>query len=639
MKLKTSLRATPVFSLKILMTLLLTLSFGFSLFSFATPMMPPEDEKVIINKKVQHLSFFLNRKKELNAKLSVSELVSTRTTLAHTFSRAVFFDDNSEVDKIRQKINSKKRKTVDPIISDYESDGIFHSDLKLCYFEHKFAENGEKVLWTYEKLFYDLKFLDPLYFNDPYFVEESEIIIEIPNWLKIDIRELNFDLEDADHQVTKEKKSTIHRYTQKACPASFRHNSAPRRSKYNAHLIVIPNAYEAKGKNRKLIETVDDLYGWYASLVQEIGNDSKGLKTLVAKLTKGKTEDLDKIKAIYYWVQDNIRYIAFENGIMGFKPESCQKVYGNKYGDCKGMANLTKEMLQIAGYDARLTWLGTSDIPYSYDIPALVVDNHMICTVILNGEKIFLDPTEKFGDLYNYAFRIQGQEALIEDGDKFIIEKIPSFELAHSKQVSEQNLVITGTQLAGQGTINYTGNRKTSMLYGLSRKPKEDWKDYLIANLSNGDKNVKIDLKTEVSLARHDDDFKLAYDLKLDNHIIDLEGEQYLNLELDHEFRNFTMSEERDVPYEFSGKYFIENTTTLAVPEGWSVSYLPTAMAEDQEKYNFSLSYEKEAGKLIYHKKIIIKNPLLTVADFETWNKSIEALNAFYADQIILTKK
>jgi hypothetical protein len=30
---------------------------------------------------------------------------------------------------------------------------------------------------------------------------------------------------------------------------------------------------------------------------------------------------MDKVKAIFYWVQNNIRYIAFEDGIAGFLPD------------------------------------------------------------------------------------------------------------------------------------------------------------------------------------------------------------------------------------------------------------------------------------------------------------------------------
>src|SRR6185295_4790856 len=123
-----------------------------------------------------------------------------------------------------------------------------------------------------------------------------------------------------------------------------------------------------------------------------------------------------KIKSIYYWVQDNIRYIAFESGIAGFQPANADQVYKNKYGDCKGMANLLAAMLKIGGYDSRLTWIGTKDIPYDYSIPSLCINNHMICSVMLKDSLYFLDGTETYISMGDYADRIQGRPAMIQNG-------------------------------------------------------------------------------------------------------------------------------------------------------------------------------------------------------------------------------
>ena len=49
----------------------------------------------------------------------------------------------------------------------------------------------------------------------------------------------------------------------------------------------------------------------------------------VKELTATAKTDEEKIKNIYYWVQDNIRYIAFEDGIAGFKPDDSQNVFQN----------------------------------------------------------------------------------------------------------------------------------------------------------------------------------------------------------------------------------------------------------------------------------------------------------------------
>ena len=100
-------------------------------------------------------------------------------------------------------------------------------------------------------------------------------------------------------------------------------------------------------------------------------DDTAVIKEKTLELTANAKSDEEKIRNIYYWVQDNIRYIAFEDGIAGFKPDEANNVLTKRYGDCKGMANLTRQMLKAAGFDARLTWIGTNHISYDYSTPSL----------------------------------------------------------------------------------------------------------------------------------------------------------------------------------------------------------------------------------------------------------------------------
>ena len=217
---------------------------------------------------------------------------------------------------------------------------------------------------------------------------------------------------EIDSLINKGVKSYIYQINELLGPKSY--IGMPNYCKIHPHIIITPESYTIKNKSFQLMKTTKDLYTWYLGLVKKIGNRTESLVPIVDELISKAKTDEEKIKNIYYWVQDNIRYVAFEYGIMGFKPEDCQSVLNNKFGDCKGMANLTKEMLKLAGFDARLTWIGTNDLPYNYSLPSLVVDNHMICTVIHKGQYLFLDPTEKNSNLYENGARIQGKQALIE---------------------------------------------------------------------------------------------------------------------------------------------------------------------------------------------------------------------------------
>ena len=605
-----------------------------------------EDPKIKIIEIKKELSFFLNKKGEVYAEMEISQLAESISALPVKFRRYVYFDNDTKIKNIKGKSNGKKSYKVDPIISDQESDGIFHSDLKLCYFDKTLTKKGDKIGFSYKKVITDIKYLNTLYFNDVYPVEKSTIIINVPEWLNLDLREINFKEGIPEKNMTPDKNQNVFSFQMSNLNSMSEFKNTPSRSKIDPHMIPIVSSIKVKGKEISMFKDVNDLYGWYSKLVDNIGNDNNGLTSLVSELTEGKKTDIEKIKSIFYWVQDNIRYIAFENGIMGFQPENCQTVLGNKYGDCKGMANLTKEMLLIAGYDARLTWLGTRDLPYTYDIPSLVVDNHMICTVIVDDEKIFLDPTEKYSDLYNYALRIQGKEVLIENGDKFIVEKIPEFPMNHSQELININLTLEGDKIKGKGKTKFTGNKKSEMYYYLANTPTNK-KDLFFQNyITNENKNIKIDIEEIPTNESREKDIEIDYSVELNNRIIDLGKELYIGIELDFAFNNYDMAKDRTRAFEFSRKTSIEGETTLDLPTGMSVKYLPSPVEIDNKDYKFQLSYiskenPKVAGETTLHylKSIEIKNEILLPEQFEDWNKTIAKVKEFYGDQIILEKK
>ena len=597
-----------------------------------------DDEKLVIEKMVQEIEFSLGSDNALKAKLTCSFLIKSKTSLEYNYSKSIFFDNTTSVNKIQKKVNGKKIK-IQPIIADYESDGIFHSDLKRSIINHNFNAEGERVVISYEKKFEDYRFLDPFYFNDVYSVKESVIEIKVPEWLSLDIKEWNFDKERPTYLKSNEKGKIIHKYTLFDLPAAFQASGEPRRNKVNAHLILIPKEINKGNKKIRLMKDTGDLYAWYSSLVKEIGNDNKNLTELVKGLTKDETTDEGKVKSIFYWVQDNIRYIAFEYGIMGFRPDNCQNVYNNKYGDCKGMANLTKEMLTIAGFDARLTWIGTRDLPYTYDLPSLIVDNHMICTVILEGKNIFLDATEKYADLYDYGYRIQGKQAMIENGADYIIATVPDYGHKVNKEQKRHELSVSGEQLTGKGVSVFSGDQKTYLLNYLASAPQNEWDKIVKAKLANYDKNIKLDLKSTPSLENRGKDVEMGYDVVVNNHVINLGDELYVNPETSFDFQDYEIPSDRETAYDYSETYFIDSETTLNIPEGWKVQYLPEAIAVDNDKYAFRLSYQAESNKIVYKKSIEIKDPLVEVSDFGNWNSAIGKLKNFYSDQIIFSKK
>ena len=282
----------------------------------------------------------------------------------------------------------------------------------------------------------------PFFFNNPYPVSFHQVTLVIPDWVSAEIREFNFTGYSISKTSDDKGGSKTIVYTVSNLPARPDETSSPGITYTSPHIMLITQQAQVSGNTITYFKNTSDQYAWYASLVKEIGNDAATIKAKADEIVKGKTTDIDKIKAIYFWVQQNIRYLAFENGIAGFRPEKAQEVLRKKYGDCKGMANLTKCLLTSQGYDARLCWIGTNHIAYDYSIPSLAVDNHMICALYFKNKLYFLDATETNSGFEEYAERIQGRQVLIENSDKYVLEHVPQTNL-HPKY-GNRNPGITG---------------------------------------------------------------------------------------------------------------------------------------------------------------------------------------------------
>ena len=103
-----------------------------------------------------------------------------------------------------------------------------------------------------------------------------------------------------------------------------------------------------------------DMFAWGRQL-SDVDTAIPSLNDILAGINRECHSDLDKIKNTYAWVQNNIRYVAFEAGVSKHQPDTPAEVVRKRYGDCKGMALLLKTLLVAQGFDARLTDVGTRE--------------------------------------------------------------------------------------------------------------------------------------------------------------------------------------------------------------------------------------------------------------------------------------
>ncbi len=559
-----------------------------------------------------------------------------------TIPVAEMYDNETSIDDVDFTVDGKKPKDIKPQYSYYSVDDIFYSDEHICFFPLPLEKKGSSSTVSFKKTISDPRYFINIFFSEPYMVMNKEVNIKVPRWMKVELKEMNFK----GYQISKSSHydsgddADIYTYTIKNLPAKENENDCPGPSYIYPHILVLSKEASVDNGKTTYFNTVADQYAWYHQLVSNIGSDEAAVKAKAQEITSGITNDLDKIKAIFYWMQNNIRYVAFEDGIAGFRPDKANEVIRKKYGDCKGMANATKELLKSLGYDARLCWIGTNHIAYDYSTPSLSVDNHMICALKFQGKMYFLDATENYLAFNEYAERIQGRQCLIEDGDKYILINIPSTTYQQNSDEEKRILSVNGTDLKGTATHEWRGEEKEYILTELNAVKKDKSEESFIRYLSNNNKDyILTDLKTS-DVNNFDKNLTVSYSINHKNAVSSFGKDYYVDLDFGKEMNDYRFdTSKRDLDYWFPYKTNVIRETQLIIPAGYTVTSLPPSVEIKNANYEFTITYTQTADKLIYKKNLIIKNTKLVKSEFTQWNKDIEKLVASYNEQIVLTAK
>jgi tetratricopeptide (TPR) repeat protein len=170
----------------------------------------------------------------------------------------------------------------------------------------------------------------------------------------------------------------------------------------------------------------ETLADWFASISYPQIRSDKAIEDKVKELTSDKRTREDKIKAIYYYVISQIRYVGLEYGIRGILPHQAPEIFKVKYGDCKDKAVLLVTMLRLAGIESYYTLVNTRfSTPLRKELPGFQFD-HAICSVPIKGGFLFLDGTAEDTPMGEVPVMDQGADVMIlKDDGSYIFTKIP----------------------------------------------------------------------------------------------------------------------------------------------------------------------------------------------------------------------
>ena len=562
---------------------------------------------------------------------------------------SLVFTDFFKIDKVAASsfnfIDGKYRefKVTDFKEKDELGSSAFYDDRKSINFYYQGLQSGSKTKLSYQTDIKNPRFIGSYFLGNFFPIENYYLKIIVNKNIHMEFKLMYCDTVNLDYKRSTKGSNIIHEWRLKDIKSYSTDDNAINFKYTIPHIIPIINYYTSNNDTTYVLHSTQDLYDWYISLTKGVNKEpcSKELKTMVDSLIAGCKTDLEKVKNIYYWTQKNIKYVAFEDGLGGFVPREANEVFQKKYGDCKDNSSLLKRMLNEAGINGHLTWIGTRDIPYKYDsVYSPIVDNHMILTYIENDVPYFLDATGRFLNMGLPSSFIQGKEALVAmDDEHYKIINVPIVESNTNYLTDSMDIKLDENKnITGIGKIAFNGYEKINIFNQLERiKTKEDLSDFYKIVLEKGNNNFLLDSIYEKNKYDYDNPFYIDYYFNIKNHVKDIDNKIYINLNLDKDdilsIKNTPpLKTIKEYTHQFSVSYF----TKFTIPENYKIDFLPKNFETSNELCDVKINYTVVGNEIHYYHSVKTHFLTLTIAQQKQINELIEQVQRHFKEVVVL---
>jgi len=407
-------------------------------------------------------------------------------------------------------------------------------------------------------------------------------------------------------------------------------------------LAFSPLDFDFDGKNYPS-RTWDDIAAWYREISQPSMATFEETNQLTARLTSGLVAAEDKIKAIFDYVQEHVRYVSIAIGIGAYQPHASAQVLESGYGDCKDMTSLVIAILKAAGtetYPALLSTRGHRSLLSA--MPNVKQFDHVLVAIPQDQGYLWLDPACRncrFGEL---PFEDQGAWALVvgPDGGELLVTPESEERRNFTRTLWEIKLNSDGSA-SGSLSLSATGQEELAFRASLTELKPQGRREALTGYLCSWFRDPYLVRSEFNSFDEKDSNISVEADflsggfgISQGENIflpVNLNTQNYLGIAFPHEHRVS--------PVMFDYRFINQDQIRVQVPPQFEIEHLPGAVRLDEPFGLFESTYSVEQDTII-HKRLFVRRQLLVpVGQYPQLKEFYDRAAQEDAARIILRRK
>ena len=364
----------------------------------------------------------------------------------------------------------------------------------------------------------------------------------------------------------------------------------------------------------------------------------------IKELVKDAATPLEKAKLVYAFMQNKTRYISVQVGIGGWEPIPASKVDKVGYGDCKGLTNYTKALLEVAGVTSYYTIVYANEKRDIDKYFSSMQGNHAILNIPnaagSEGKDLWLECTNQtmpFGFLGDFT---EDRNVLVVTPEGGIIKRTT----AYKNETNFQELKVE-IQLEKNGSLTANLKRVSKGLQyddkqGYDTFTKEELYKYYKSSVWSYNNNleiVSVDLLNDKEKVVFTEDIEVS--IKSYATVSDTEYLFRVNV---FNKNNYVPKRyrKRKLPLKISRGYKDEDSFKITVPEGYILGVLP-AEKEITTKFGaYKVSFKKiNATSFQYDKSFSIVEGTYAKEEYKNYRKFRRSIAKYENLRIALTKE
>lgn len=393
-----------------------------------------------------------------------------------------------------------------------------------------------------------------------------------------------------------------------------------------------------------------DIGLWLYDLQKDTWDLTDEDKARVREMTSGCANTFEKVKVLYEHLRKTTRYVSIQLGIGGYKPFPASTVSRTGFGDCKGLSNYMKAMLEAAGVESDYYILNTKRADFEKDYSSVGSMNHAMLAVplkdggIMQGDTLWVECTNPSIPLGYRHDDVAGHQVLLikDSGGDFV--RCSRYPDSLSRLENKVRLYVSST---GDATVNVIQRacldfiESRLRLYEMSEKEKSERVARNVVVTSNNPKiNAIKDNFQDYPLKGRDyvPEIITDYSLECRNYAESNGDRLFIPLTPLRSGFNWQRGERKNEIFIETGSTYLD-TIEINAPVTYEPEGLPKPVNMECSFASFSSSVKIEGSKVIVVLKTIFKSGRYPKEDYAAYKTAVRKFNGMCAAKIVFKRK